>query len=195
MVMDAGMDTGAILEQAVEPISPEDTAGDVANRMAELGGGLLVSTLEKWMAGTIDAHAQNESEATLAPILKKEDGLLDWRQSATNLANRIRGLSPWPGGYTFANGERWGVWKVQVEETEDKGLHDIQPGSPQEPGTIIEISKQMIRVQTGKGVLHILEIQPANKKRMAVGDYLAGHRIEVGTLLHQPQASQETSFG
>jgi methionyl-tRNA formyltransferase len=195
MVMDAGMDTGAILEQAVVPISPEDTAGDVADRMAELGGGLLVSTLEKWMAGTIEAHAQNESEATLAPILKKEDGLLDWRQSATTIANRIRGLSPWPGGYTFVNGERWGIWSVRVESNAEEGLHDTQAEPQQEPGTIIEISKQMIWVQTGKGVLRILEIQPANKKRMAVGDYLAGHRIEVGTLLYQPQASQETSFG
>ncbi|MDH5429015.1 MAG: methionyl-tRNA formyltransferase [Nitrospirota bacterium] len=195
MVMDAGMDTGAILEQAVVPISPEDTAGEVASRMAELGGGLLVSTLQQWMAGTIDAHAQNESEATLAPILKKEDGLLDWHQSAICLANRIRGLSPWPGGYTFVNGERWGIWEVRVEETEETGFPDIQPGSPQKPGTIVDISKQMIRVQTGKGILHLLEIQPANKKRMSVGNYLAGHRLEVGTLLSPPQVSQDASSG
>jgi len=195
MVMDAGMDTGAILEQAVVPISPKDTAGDVAGRMAELGGGLLVSTLQKWMAGTIEAHVQNESEATLAPILKKEDGLLDWCQSATILANRIRGLSPWPGGYTFVNGERWGIWNVRVEENKEDEVQDIPPEPQQQPGTIVEISKQMIRVLTGKGILRILEIQPANKKRMSVGNYLAGHRIEVGTLLSQPQASLETSSG
>jgi methionyl-tRNA formyltransferase len=179
MLMDAGMDTGATLEQAVVSISPEDTAGDVAFRMAETGGLLLVSTLKKWMAGTVVAHTQNESEATLAPMLTKEDGLLDWSQSATTLANRIRGLSPWPGGYTFVEGERWGIWKVQVEE--DRGADALLPRETHvAPGTILGVSKQGIRVQAGYGVLQLLEIQPANTKRMAVVDYVAGHRLEVG---------------
>jgi len=179
MVMDAGLDTGAILDQAVVPIAEEDTAGDVAVRMSERGGGLLVSTLTRWMAGTIDAQSQDDSAATLAPILKKEDGLLDWSQSATILSNRIRGVSPWPGGYTFVEGERWGIWKVQVEEHEGNSTlpsnvdHDV-------PGMILGVSKQGIQVQTGHGVLRLIEIQPANKKRMAVADYVAGHRIEVG---------------
>ena len=182
MVMDAGLDTGAILEQGAMPISEEDTAGDVTARMAELGGGLLVSTLKKWMAGTIEAKVQNESEATFAPILKKEDGLLDWSQSATALANRIRGLSPWPGGYTFVEGERWGVWKVQVEEHDGNSSLPSKDGSSA-PGTIIGVTKQGIQVQTGHGVLRLLDIQPANKKRMMVADYLAGHRLEIGTCL------------
>jgi methionyl-tRNA formyltransferase len=165
MVMDAGMDTGAILEQAVVPISAEDTAGDVAVRMAEVGGGV--------------PQPQNESEATLAPILKKEDGLLDWGQSAKTIANRIRGLSPWPGAFTFVNGDRWGIWKVQFKE------HDGNPAWPSKdnssaPGTIMGVTKHAILVQTGHGVLHLIEIQPANKKRMAVADYVAGHHVEVG---------------
>ena len=179
MVMDVGMDTGAILEQAVVPISAEDTAGDVATRMAEIGGGLLVSTLQKWMAGTVVPQSQNESEATHAPILKKEDGLLDWSQSATTLANRIRGLSPWPGGYTFVEGERWGIWKVQVEE-HDGNAALLSKDNSSVPGTIIGVSKKTILVQTGHGVLHLIEIQPANKKRMAVEDYVVGHHIDVG---------------
>jgi len=179
MVMDVGMDTGAILEQAVVPISEEDTAGNVASRMAEVGGVLLVSTLQKWMAGTVVAQPQNESEATLAPVLKKDDGLLDWKQPAKNLANRIRGLSPWPGGYTFVEGERWGIWKVRVEEHEgDSALPSNVDHSV--PGTIMGVTKHAIQVQTGHSVLHLIEIQPANKKRMAVADYVAGHRIEVG---------------
>ena len=179
MVMDAGMDTGAILEQAAVPIAPEDTAGDVASRMAEVGGVLLVSTLQKWMKETVVAQPQNESEATLAPMLTKEDGLLDWSQSPKTLADRIRGLSPWPGGYTFMEGERWGIWKVQVEEHEgDSALPSKDNNNA--PGTIMGVTKQGIQVQTGHGVLHLIEIQPANKKRMAVADYVAGHRIEVG---------------
>ncbi len=179
MVMDAGMDTGAILEQAVLPISPEDTAGDVASRMAEMGGRLLVPTLKKWLAGTIEPQAQNESQATLAPILKKEDGLLDWSQSAVALANRIRGLSPWPGAYTFVKGERWGIWKVQVEEPDDASMLPSVDDSTT-PGKIIGVSKQGIRVQTGRGVLRLIDVQPANKKRMTAAQYLAGHHLEVG---------------
>ena len=179
MVMDAGMDTGAILEQAVLPISPEDTAGDVASRMAEMGGRLLVPTLKKWLAGTIEPQAQNESQATLAPILKKEDGLLDWSQSAVALANRIRGLSPWPGAYTFVKGERWGIWKVQVEEPDDASMLPSVDDSTA-PGKIIGVSKQGIRVQTGRGILRLIDVQPANKKRMTAAQYLAGHHLEVG---------------
>ena len=192
MVMDAGMDTGPILDQVVMPITQEDTAGDVAYRMAEVGGGLLVSTLKRWMAGKIEAQTQDESMATLAPILKKEDGLLDWSQSARILANRIRGLSPWPGAFTFVNGDRWGIWKAQVEGYNGnsplavKDHHDL-------PGSVIKVTKQGIYVQTGSGILRLIEIQPANKKRMAVANYLAGHQLEVGTRLNLPRASQEVS--
>lgn len=179
MLMDSGMDTGAILEQAQMPISPEDTAGDVASRMAEVGGALLVPTLQKWMAGTVVAQPQNESEATLAPMLTKEDGLLDWSQSATTLANRIRGLSPWPGAHTFVEGERWGIWKARGED--DKGSDASSPQEkPVVPGTIMGVTKHAIHVQAGEGVLSLIEIQPANKKRMLVADYVAGHRLEVG---------------
>jgi len=178
-VMDVGMDTGAILEQAVVPISAEDTAGDVAARMAEVGGGLLVSTLQKWMEGTVVPQPQNESEATFAPILKKEDGLLDWGQSAKTIANRIRGLSPWPGAYTFVEEERWGIWKVQVEEHAGNSTLSSKDNSSV-PGTIMGVTKNAILVQTGHGLLHLIEIQLANKKRMAVADYVAGHTIKVG---------------
>lgn len=179
MVMDAGMDTGAILEQTVMPISAEDTAGDVAARMAELGGRVLVSTLQKWAEGTVVPQPQNESEATLAPILKKDDGLLDWSQSVTTLANRVRGLSPWPGAFTFVNGERWGIWKVQIEE-HDGNVALLSKDNSCVPGTIMGVTKNAILVQTGHGLLRLIEIQPANKKRMAVADYVVGHHIEVG---------------
>ena len=179
MVMDAGMDTGDILEQAVIPILVEDTAGDVAMRMAEMGGSLLVSTLKKWMVGTIDVQSQDSSQATLAPILKKEDGLLDWNQSAISLANRIRGLSPWPGAFTFVHGERLGIWKVQVEEHDENAMLPSK-NNQDAPGTIVGVTKHAVHVQTGNGLLHLLEVQPANKKRMTVTQYVAGHHIQVG---------------
>jgi methionyl-tRNA formyltransferase len=180
MLMDEGMDTGAILQQEVIPISPDVTAGELASRMAQVGGALLVSTLRGWVAGAITPFPQNESEATFAPILKKEDGLMHWDQQARSIANRIRGLSPWPGVYTFLQGERWGIGKVEVEAPETTGIGRTTFGNLQVPGTITAVTKQAICVQTGQGNLKLLEIQPENKKRMNVSDYLAGHRIEVG---------------
>lgn len=179
MLMDEGMDTGAILQQEVIPIGPGETAGELARRMAQIGGVLLVSTLREWVAGTMISYPQNESEATFAPILKKEDGLIHWDQPARTIANRIRGLSPWPGGYTFLKRERWGIWKIEVVGPVT-GIWRTASDNLQVPGTITAVTKQAICVQTGQGNLNLLEIQPENKKRMNVSDYLAGHRVEEG---------------
>lgn len=179
MCMDEGMDTGAILQQEVMSIGPHEMAGDLASRMALAGGALLLTTLRGWLANTLTPYPQNESEATLAPILKKEDGLIDWNWPARSIANRIRGLSPWPGGYTYLQDVRWGIWKVEVEGIEQ----DIGPTvshTRQAPGTISAVTKQAISVHTGQGNLILLDIQPENKKRMKVSDYLAGHRVEAG---------------
>lgn len=179
MLMDEGMDTGAILQQEVIPIGPDETAGELATRMAQIGGALLVSTLRGWDAGTMRSYPQNESEATFAPILKKEDGLIHWDRPARTIANRIRGLSPWPGVYTFLKRERWGIWKVEVVGPVT-GIGRIFSDNLQVPGTITAVTKQAICVQTGQGHLNLLGIQPENKKRMNVSDYLAGHRVEEG---------------
>jgi methionyl-tRNA formyltransferase len=179
MLMDEGMDTGAILQQEVIPIGPDETAGELATRMAPIGGALLVSTLRGWDAGTMLSYPQNESEATFAPILKKEDGLIHWDRPARTIANRIRGLSPWPGVYTFLKHERWGIWKVEVVGPVT-GIGRTISDNLQVPGTITAVTKQAICVQTGQGHLNLLEIQSENKKRMNVSDYLAGHRVEEG---------------
>lgn len=179
MLMDEGMDTGAILQQEVIPIGPDETAGELAARMAQVGGTLLVSTLRGWVAGTITPYPQNDSEATFAPILKKEDGLIQWDWPARSIANRMRGLSPWPGVFTFLRCERWRILRVEVEGSET-GIERTASGNLQAPGTITAVTKQAIRVQTGQGYLNLLEIQPENKKRMSVSDYLAGHRVETG---------------
>lgn len=181
MLMDEGMDTGAILQQEVIPIGPDETSGELAPRMAQVGGALLVRTLRGWVAGTMIPLPQNDSAATLAPILTKEDGLMPWDQPAGSLANRIRGLSPWPGVHTFLGSERWGIWEVQVEDQEP-GMRHTAHGTPQVPGTITAVTKQAIRVQTGQGSLNLLEIQPENKKRMHVSDYVAGHRVTIGMI-------------
>lgn len=173
MLMDEGMDTGPMLLQEKLEISPDDTAGTLAPRLAELGGRLLVDTIAQLKTGTLMPKKQDDEQATLAPLLEKEDGLIDWTMKATSLANRVRGLSPWPGAYTFFGAERWNIWKAvsNVGVTTDT------------PGTIVAVNKQAIMVATGDGLLDIREIQTANSKRMSVGQFLAGHKVTAGEQL------------
>ncbi len=173
MLMDEGMDTGAMLLQESIPISPDDTAGTLAPRLASLGGRLLVDTISRLKAGTITPVGQDHEHATLAPLLKKEDGAIDWSTDARSIANRIRGLSPWPGAYTFSGQERWNIWKAVAVHAPAQG----------QPGTLLTVTKQSLTVATGNGALEILEIQAANSKRMSIAQFLAGHRINPGEQL------------
>lgn len=174
MLMDPGMDTGPILLREAVPILPTDTAGDLAARLAPIGGRLLVATISALKKGAITPIPQDNSQASPAPMLKKEDGALDWRGEAAALANRVRGLTPWPGAYTYNGDERWQVWRATPEHT---GCAEAQPG------TVLEVTKEALRIATGKGSLLIQEIQPASGKRLTVKQYLVGHRVTVGTLL------------
>ena len=180
MLMDEGMDTGAMLLQEASPITPDDTGGTLASRLAELGGRLLVETIARLKAGTLVPRPQDASQATLAPLLKKEDGVIDWALPATALANRVRGLSPWPGAYTIvAGGDRWTIWHALA-----------RPGPMMKPpGVIVAVTNEAIHVATGEGILAVMELQPANSRRMAVSQYLAGHPIAVGVQLGGPALS------
>ncbi len=180
MLMDEGMDTGSILLQEVIPITPDDTAGTLSPRLAELGGRLLVKTIAQLKAGTLVPRPQDSSRATLAPLLKKEDGAIDWALPAADLANRVRGLSPWPGTYTtLTGGDRWTIWRALA-----------LPGPViKPPGMVVAVTSEAIHVATGKGVLAVTELQPANSRRMAISQYLAGHPIAVGLQLGGPALS------
>jgi methionyl-tRNA formyltransferase len=180
MLMDEGMDTGAMLLQETIPITPDDTAGTLSPRLAELGGRLLVETIARLKSGTLVPRPQDSSQATLAPLLKKEDGAIDWALSATALANRVRGLSPWPGAYTtVAGGDRWMICRALA-----------LPGPvTKPPGVIIAVTHEAIHVATGEGVFSVMELQPANSRRMVVSQYLAGHPIAVGLQLGGPVLS------
>ncbi len=180
MLMDEGMDTGAMLLQERVAIRPDDTSGTLAPRLAEVGGRLLVETLRQLKAGTLKPQPQDHALATMAPLLKKEDGLIDWSLTAEEIANRVRGLSPWPGAYTYLNGERWSIWRVTVEER--------SPGSS--PGTVTKVTKERIDVATGGGTIQLVEIQPSNSRRMAVVQYLTGHRLAEGARMDAPPAAQ-----
>jgi len=173
MRLDPGMDTGDILLQERMPILPEDTAGSLSVRLAERGADLMIRTLNGLESGEIIPVPQDHAQATLAPILEKEAGKIDWTQPAAHILNRIRGLSPWPGAYTLYQNQRWSLWKAD--------LGDPTAGGP--PGTIQKTGREGISVATGQGLLEILELQPANRRRMSVREFLAGHTVKPGTVL------------
>ncbi|NWF74534.1 MAG: methionyl-tRNA formyltransferase [Nitrospirae bacterium] len=174
MLMDEGMDTGSMLLQEAIPITSEDTAGTLSPRLAELGGKLLVETIARLKAGTLVPRPQDSSRATLAPLLKKEDGAIDWALPAIALANRVRGLAPWPGAYTtVAGGDRWTIWRALA----------LPVPATKPPGVVVAITADAIHVATGEGILAVMELQPANSRRMTVPQYLAGHPVPVGLQL------------
>jgi len=164
MQMDEGMDTGAILLQGAIPVDPKDTAGTLTEKLSVLGAKLITDALPLIEAGKITPMEQDGSKATLAPMLKKEDGLINWALSSSEIHNRVRGLTPWPGAYTFFHGTM-----VKILETE------IRHGSG-DPGRIYQGTQGTLDVGTGSGRLHIIRVQPAGKKPMDPADFLRGHR-------------------
>ena len=171
--MDKGMDTGDILMTAKEPIKPDDTAGSLHDRLAVKGAAILIETLRAYADDSIQALPQDHSLATFAPMLTKDDGLINWNKPAVSLVNFIRGVSPWPGAYTFLGNERLKIFQASAIEAE----------SSDPPGAVIMGFPDELRVATGKGVLSIHEIQSAAGKRMSIKDFLRGHKIAPGAIL------------
>lgn len=171
MRIDAGLDTGDILLQQELGIEPEDTAETLAPRLAALGAELMVETLRGLQAGAIHAARQDHSQATLAPILKKEDGEIDFRRSAAEIYNRLRGFQPWPGAFTRFRGKTLNVW----------GARPISR-SLQEGELLVEGS----RLIAGCGddtALELFEVQPEGKKRIAAADFINGYHPQAGERL------------
>ncbi len=170
MQMDPGMDTGDMLLVEKFPIGPEDTAGMVFDELSEIGARLLMKTIAGIGEGTLEAIPQDNEKATMAPLMEKETGKIDWTQPAQAISNRVRGLDPWPGAFTFYKGERLRIWKAAVDDESGSG----------EAGTVVRVDKEAIVAASGQGLLKITEIQPANGKRMAVRQFLAGRNIDEG---------------
>ncbi|MCU1234408.1 MAG: methionyl-tRNA formyltransferase, partial [Candidatus Solibacter sp.] len=165
MQIDAGLDTGAMLLKAETDIAPEENAIELGRRLAVLGADLLVETLAGLQAGTIVAEKQESAQATLAPLLKKEDGLIDWRQPALAIHNRVRGLLPWPGAQTTFREQALHIWKSRVAEAAVVAA----------PGTVLRARPLLIA--TGDGALELLEVQLEGRKRIAAADFANGQRI------------------
>ena len=166
MRMDPGIDTGPILSQAALPILPDDTTGTLSVRMAELGAHLLIQTLPKYLSGEIVPQQQDDAVATYAPMLKKEEGRLDFNRSAVELANQVRAFNPWPSAFTDWQGL---LLKVHRAASVPAAVLGFAPGSP-------VIAAGMPAFATADGWLLLLEVQPAGKKAMPGKVFLQGAR-------------------
>jgi methionyl-tRNA formyltransferase len=164
MRIDAGLDTGDILLQEEIPIGDDDTAETLAPRLAAVGAKITVTTLRGLQAGTIHPRPQDQSQATLAPILKKEDGLMDFSRPAPEILNRMRGFQPWPGAYTTFRGKKLQVWKADA-------LHRALPSSK------FTVEDDLLLVGCGANTaIELVELQLEGKRRTSASDFLSGYR-------------------
>lgn len=175
MQMAAGMDTGDILLKKAVPIGENDTTGQLFERLAYLGGELLVDALEALAAGRLQREKQNEAEATYAPMLSKTDEIIDWQKPAYILHNQVRGLNPTPGAYTFFNGERLKIWETQV-------LDDNQN---RPAGNVLKVDGEGLVISCQEGALKLLTVQPAGKKIMSFKDFVNGVTFDMSSRLGQ----------
>jgi methionyl-tRNA formyltransferase len=172
MRIDAGLDTGDILLQADTAIGPEETAVELSPRLAAMGADLLVQTLDKLADGTIVPQMQDASQATYAPLLKKQDGQIDWARTAHAIHNQVRGLQPWPGASTVFREQSLNVWKSLVAER-----------APGEGKAGFIIGLRPLTVECGEGALELMEVQLEGRKRMAGTDFANGQRVRQGEIL------------
>ena len=169
MRIDAGLDTGPILLQQEEPVAPDDTALTLAPRLSAKGAVLMVETLRGLEAGTITPRAQDGARASLAPILTKDDGRIDFQRAAPEIYNRLRGFQPWPGAFTTFRGKNLGV--VNAKPAASKNL---APGE-------MRVEAERLFVGCGNNTaLEVVTIQPEGKKKMSARDFANGHRLTPG---------------
>jgi methionyl-tRNA formyltransferase len=166
------LDAGDVMVERRAPIAPEDDAVTLHDRLAPLGAEALAEALAQLREGRATFRPQEPARVTLAPILKKEDGRVDFTLSAQEIHNRVRGFKPWPGVHArlAGTGVKWVKTRVEPAPA---------PGNP--PGTILRADASGIAVASGAGVLVIEELQPEGRRAMAVRDFLAGHRIAPGS--------------
>ena len=173
MRIDAGLDTGAIYLQREVRSSDEDNAVTLAARLAEVGAELMVETLRGIAAGTLSPQPQEHSQASKAPLLKKEHGRLEWAQPARAVFNRIRGLIPWPGAYTSFRGQPVHIWRATLATPE--GVAQVPA-----PGTVLVEKHAVYAACGGYTWLRLDELQPANRKRLAATDFINGLHVQTG---------------
>lgn len=182
MRIDAGMDTGEMLLQQELPIGPDETAPELAGRLAEAGAGLMIDTLRGLQSGKLELRAQDSSLATYAPILKRDDGRIDWSKPALEIYNRMRGFTPWPGAYTEFRGQTCHVW----------GRPLAKEVCAEKPGTLLSQVKsgQRLEIVAGHGkllvacgaatVIELTDVKVEGRKRISASEFANGARLRLG---------------
>lgn len=168
MLMDAGMDTGDVLLTREVRLAPDETAGSLFERLEPLGAELLLETLDRLEAGTVTPVKQDESMATHARMLTKEDGRIDWRKPAREVDSHVRGMSPWPGAFTTAGGKLLKVHRVQVVPSGELS------GPGRHPEGTVHASKEHVEVDCGRGRVALLQVQAEGGKRMSAVEFWRG---------------------
>ncbi len=168
--MNEGIDTGDILMTKEVVLGPEETGESLFDRLSEFGGPLVLETLKQAEEGTLNPVPQDDTKSTYAKMLTKELGKLDFSWDAKRLEQYVRGLNSWPSAYTYFRGKMLKIWKAEVVERNTNAAE----------GTVAEVEKNSFCVQTGNGLLRLLEIQLEGKKRMTAGDFLRGMQVQIG---------------
>ena len=174
MLMEAGLDTGPILSQRSTPINTDDTTGTLTERLAQIGAELLVETLPGWFGGQITPQPQDDALATKCERLTKEEGIIHWARNAVDIERQVRAVTPWPGATT--------VWHGKQLQVKRARLHTGAPEAALEPGAVSE-DGPAVRVQCGKGMLELLEVQLEGKRAVSVAEFTRGQRQFVGSKL------------
>ncbi|MET0622994.1 MAG: methionyl-tRNA formyltransferase [Pyrinomonadaceae bacterium] len=169
MLMDEGLDTGPVLLQRETVIGERETAPELLERLSTEGAELLAETLARF--DEIEPRSQDNEDATLAPILRREDGLIDWTMESVQIARRVRGLQPWPNAFTQFRGQKLVVWKASGPG-----------GNPGEcrPGEVIHARGDSLYVACGGGIVELLEVQLEGRNRVGARDFINGMRVQVG---------------
>lgn len=181
MQMDEGLDTGDMLLKAECPIGEDTTTGELHDTLAQSGAKLLIETLEQLQKGKLQRMPQS-GQTRYASLLTREHEKINWARTTRDIHNQIRGLNPWPGSYTIFRDETVKVWKSKIYEGSggNEGLEKLLSSKGSKPGEIIECNPQGLLVQTGDGLIWIIEVQPAGKKAMPARDFFLGRHAQVG---------------
>lgn len=183
MLMDEGLDTGPILLQRSTEIEEDETAPHLLERLSHVGAELLVETLSRF--DEIEPRSQDDAQATLAPILRREDGLIDWSLNASEIERRVRGFQPWPNAFTTHESRRLIVWRAEARGRES-GLGDAAPHeeAATAAGTLVSArGDELVVACGGETTLKLLEVQPEGKQRLRARDFINGSRAQAGERL------------
>ncbi len=177
MLMDAGLDTGDMLVKKATPIDPEENAQSLHDRLMVLGADALAETLDILVAGKLSREKQDDTRSCYAPMLKKEDGLIDWGKGPQAIKNLVRGVTPWPSAFTFLDGKQLKIFRVRVAE----GIGT--------PGEVLRADRTGLEVACAGGSLFIDELQLEGRKRLSAGEFLAGMTVTPGVILGKGPAT------